>query len=126
MHYILPKAYPCMYSWYWHAPVHALALRSVLPANLHMQVQSHPDATVHVWVQVTVLDVLDQEGALHLLPSMEKAPSLENYAVGQNLYGKTEPPAEVLRVYRQLLDEGSLRKAHELGSLPHGIATKWA
>lgn len=77
-------------------------------------------------MQVTVLDVLDQEGALHLLPSIEKAPGLEHEKDDKDLYLKIKPPAEVLRVYRRLLDEGSFSKAAELGSLPYVMATKWA
>lgn len=80
----------------------------------------------HVWAQATVLDVLDQEGALHLLPSVQKAPSLGKEEHRKDLFMDIEPPAEVLRMYRRLLDEGSLGKAAELGSLPHSIATKWA
>ena len=76
-----------------------------------------------------VLDMLGQEGALHLLPSMRKAPSVERDEGGQgqaqSLFVEVEPPAEVLCMYKQLLDEGSLNKAAELGSLPHDMATKW-
>ena len=83
----------------------------------------------HVRVQVTVLDVLGQECALHLLPSMQKAPSVEHVAENPSkmpvLLWETEPPAEVLRMYKQLLDEGILKKAAELGSLAHGMARKW-
>ena len=79
---------------------------------------------------MTVLDVLDQEGALHLLPSMQKAPSLAHVADGQdlpqNLYASVKPPADVRHMYRRLLDNGSLKRAAELGSLPHDMATKWA
>ena len=83
----------------------------------------------HVRVQVTVLDVLGQEGALHLLPSLQKAPNVEHVAKSQGKMPvplwETEPPAEVLRMYKQLLDEGSLNKAAELGSLAHGMARMW-
>lgn len=88
-----------------------------------------PDRSKTCWVQVVVLDVLDQEGALHLLPSMQRAPSFTHDRVGQglaqNLYVGAKPPAEVVRMYRRLLDNGSLKRASELGSLPHGMATKW-
>ena len=81
-------------------------------------------------MQVTVLDVLDQEGALHLLPSMQKAPSLAHDGDGQglpqNLFTSAKPPADVVRMYRRLLDNGSLKRAAELGSLPHDMATEWA
>ena len=94
--------------------------------RVHVHVWPGYDGTAHACAQVTVLDVLDQEGALHLLPSMQKAPSVANHADGKGLYSKTKPPAEVLRIYRRLLEEGSLTKAAELGSLPYGMATKWA
>ena len=102
-------------------------------------------------LQVTVLDVLDQEGALHLLPSPSKAPTCSYEAFqaaveqgsgssqtpaamqgdkcsrteAQALYLSAKPPAEVVRVYRGLLDNGGLQKAGELGSLPHVVAVHW-
>ena len=110
-----------------HTPIHALVIVSTLPFRPYAQCMvGVMRREWHVWAQVTVLDVLDQEGALHLLPSVQKAPSLEHGEDEKDLFMDTKPPAEVLRVYRRLLDEGSLDKAAELGSLPHSIATKWA
>ncbi len=78
-------------------------------------------------MQVIVLDVLDQEAACHLLPSLSKAPSYGCKENGQPqaLFMGAEPPAEVVRMYKHLADKGSLKRAAELGSLPHCIATRW-
>lgn len=77
-------------------------------------------------LQVTVLDVLDQEGALHLLPSLEQVSSMSSQlpARVQPLFLAKAAPAEVVQMYRRLLVEGRLQKASELQSLPHSMAVR--
>ena len=73
-----------------------------------------------------MLDVLDQEGALHLLPSLEQASSMSSQlpARVQPLFLAKAAPAEVVQMYRRLLVEGCLQKASELKSLPHSMAVQ--
>jgi hypothetical protein len=75
-------------------------------------------------LQVTVLDVLDQEGALHLLPSLEQASSMssQSHARVEPLFIAMAAPGEVAQLYRRLLIEGRLQKSSELKSLPYSMA----
>ena len=77
-------------------------------------------------LQVTVLDIMDQEGALHLLPSLEQASGMSSqFPAGEKpLFVAVAVPAEVAQTYRRLLVEGRLQKSSELKSLPHSMAVQ--
>ncbi|CAL8465149.1 g4684 [Coccomyxa elongata] len=69
-------------------------------------------------VQVTVLEVLAEEGALHLLPPLARAPG------GQEAYIGPERPMAVTRLLGKLLEDGSLQKAKGSSSMVHDLAVK--
>lgn len=79
----------------------------------HMRV-SH----VGMCAQVTVLEVLAEEGALHLLPPLARAPG------GQEAYIGPERPMAVTRLMGKLLKDGCLQKARESSSMVHDFLVK--
>ena len=79
-------------------------------------------------LQVAVLDILDQDGALHLLPSLEQASNMTSRLLArvQSLFIAIAAPAGVVQTYRRLLVEGHLQKSSELKSLPHSMAVQYS
>ncbi len=71
-----------------------------------------------------MLDTLDQEGALHLLPSLEQASCMSSAWLTrvQPQYFARAAPAEMAQMYRRLFETGCLQKASDLKSLPHSMA----
>ncbi|BDA50749.1 probable RNA polymerase II-associated protein 1 at N-terminal half [Coccomyxa sp. Obi] len=67
-------------------------------------------------VQATVLEVLAEEGALHLLPTLHRAPG------SAAAYYGPERPKEVTGLLGKLLEEGSLQKAKLSNSMVYDLA----
>lgn len=61
--------------------------------------------------QVSVLEVLAQEGALHLLPSGARAPG------GRSAYSGHQRPDALQKLLVRLNEEGFLKKAEEMSSM---------
>lgn len=76
------------------------------------------DSGAGMCAQVTVLEVLAEEGALHLLPPLHRAPGSKQAYVGP------ERPKAVTSLLGKLLEDGSLQKAKKSGSMVHDLAVE--
>jgi hypothetical protein len=67
-------------------------------------------------LQVGLLDVLAEDGALHLIPPLSKMPP----AMQQRL--QNFPPSEVVKCYHELLSKNQLKKSRQEESLVWELA----
>lgn len=123
---ILPLTFSSAAPPHLHEPYTEVAILQIISADMTMmQTFARPGLSfpqrmcgscVGMCVQVTVLEILAEEGALHLLPPLHRAPG------GTAAYIGPERPMAVTRLLGNLLEDGSLQKAEESNSMVHDLA----